>query len=172
MADPFVGQLSLVEFYFAPIGWSTAAGQLLPIQRYTALFSLLGTYYGGDGKSTFGLPNLQGSLAVGFGQLAGGSYYDIGETAGTETVTLTPNQTPNHNHSFLTSSKGDLPSPQGNSVADIKGGSIYSTTATPPQNMNFNAVSIYGSSQPHNNMMPYQGLLWVIAMTGVFPARG
>jgi microcystin-dependent protein len=172
MADPFVGQVTLVAFNFAPKGWATCAGQLLPLSQNTALFSLLGTFYGGDGRSTFGLPNLQGSVALGFGQLAGGSYYDIGEVSGTESVTLLASETPSHTHSLLAVSvAGKLSEPSGNTLADARGQSIYSTTTTPAQNMNNNAISLYGGSQPHNNMMPYQCLLWVIALTGVFPAR-
>ena len=170
--DPYVGQLSLVGFNFAPRGWATASGQLMAISQNTALFSLLGTFYGGDGRSTFGLPNLQDSVAVGFGQLAGGSYYNLGETGGSQTVTLLASETPNHTHNLLTAASGKVAIPTNNSLANAKGESIYSTTTTPASNMSTNAVSTYGGGQPHNNMMPYQCLLWVIALQGVFPPRG
>lgn len=172
MSSPFVGQVSLVAFNFAPKGWATCSGQILPLSQNTALFSLLGTYYGGDGKSNFGLPNLQGCAAVGFGQLSGGSYYDVGELSGSQNVTLLASETPNHSHNLLTTTAaGKLNAPSANCLAEVKGQSIYSTTTTPVANMSINAVSIYGGSQPHNNMMPYQGLLWIIALQGVYPPR-
>jgi microcystin-dependent protein len=173
MADPFVGQLTLVGFNFAPVGWQLAAGQIIPISQYTALFSLLGTQYGGNGTSNFALPNLQGAVAPGFGQGAGLSDYVQGETGGSSNVTLTTSQTPSHNHSCMAKSVlADQMSPVGNSMADSKAGNLYTNTATPLTPMAQAALPPFnGGSQPHNNMMPYLGMYWIIAFNGVFPSR-
>src|SRR5580698_6084056 len=134
MANPFLGQLLLVGFDFAPVQWAPCGGQLLPISQYTALFSLLGVNFGGDGIRTFGLPNLQGNVAVGFGQGAGLSRYDLGETGGTTTVTLSANQTPAHTHTPQADLQlADQPSPSGNSFARSAAGNVYNNaTSTPP----------------------------------------
>lgn len=126
MSDPFVGQLSLVGFNFAPKGWAIAAGQLLPLSQNTALFSLLQTMYGGDGKSNFGLPNLQGSVAIGFGQGPGLSLYTPGETGGSTTVTLLSTETPNHNHTANGTAGRGKNTPGGNALADSTAGAVYS----------------------------------------------
>lgn len=174
MATPFTGQLSLVGFNFAPYpAWVVAAGQIVPINKNTALFSLLGTYFGGDGKSTFGLPNLQGAVAIGSDQGVVNSFYPLGDTGGQTTVTLNVSQTPNHTHP----AKGDSTKrnivgvPVGNSFADSGTSNLYSSNTSPLAQMSPNAISMYGTSQPHNNMMPYLGMYWVIAMQGVFPTR-
>lgn len=174
MSSPFLGQLLLVGFNFAPISFLTASGQLLSISQYTALFSLLGTFYGGNGISTFALPNLQGNVAVGAGQLAGGSVYDQGETGGSSTVTLLSSETPNHTHSLLASgARGNVGQPGGNSLADAKdAGSLYSSTAAPVANMAGAALSTFGSAGPHNNMMPFLALNWIICTAGIYPSRG
>jgi microcystin-dependent protein len=173
MANPFLGQLMLVGFNFAPTGWFLAQGQILPISQYTALFSLLGTYYGGNGTSNFALPNMQGNVPVGAGQGAGLSQYVQGETGGSSTVTLLASETPNHNHTCMAKSAlSDATSPIGASLADSKSGSIYNSTTTPLTQMAQNALSIFnGGSQPHENMMPYLGMYWIIAFQGVFPSR-
>jgi microcystin-dependent protein len=174
MSNPFLGQLMLVAFNFNPVGWELAQGQILPISQYTALFSLLGTQYGGNGTSNFALPNMQGNVAVGAGQGPGLSLYDQGETGGSSTVTLLASETPNHNHTLMAKSVlSTAPSPVGASLADSKAGSIYSTTATPLMPMAQSALTTYnGGSQPHENMMPYLGMYWIIAFQGVFPSRG
>jgi microcystin-dependent protein len=171
--DPYVGQVMLVGFNFAPKGWAFAAGQLLPLSQNTALFSLLGTYYGGDGRSTFALPNLQGSVAIGQGQSPGLSPYSIGESGGTGTVTLLSSTVPPHTHGLQTAGgKPNQNSPVANAVADAKEtGNLFATSATPVSAMYGSAVSFYGGSQPHNNMMPYLALNWVIALVGVYPPR-
>jgi microcystin-dependent protein len=174
MSSPFLGQLMLAGFNFAPVGWASASGQLLPISQNTALFSLLGTFYGGDGRSTFALPNMQGNLALGMGQSTTGSQYEIGEASGEQTVTLLQSEVPAHNHSLLTASgKANEASPAGNSLGDAKEapGALYTNAVTPLVNMSASAVSVTGSSQPHNNLMPYLALNWVIAMQGIFPSR-
>lgn len=170
--DPFVGQLMLVGFNFAPKGFALAQGQLLPISSNTALFSLLGTTYGGNGKSTFQLPNMQGNVAVGFGQGPGLSLYDLGETGGSQSVTLLVNETPAHTHTAMgRNTKAETNPPVGHSLAECASGNIYTNTTTPLVPMSENAISPFGSNQPHNNMMPYVGLNWVIALQGVFPPR-
>jgi microcystin-dependent protein len=172
MSEPFVGQLSLVGFNFAPVGWALAQGQLLPISQNTALFSLLGTYYGGNGTSNFQLPNLQGNVPIGYGQSPGFSYYAIGEQSGTQTVTVLANETPIHTHApsgkNFAGKAGE--GPTNNSFADSASGNVYSTSA-PATQMSAAAISTYGGNQPHNNMMPYLGMYWIIAMQGVYPAR-
>ena len=174
MSSQFVGQLMLVGFNFPPLGWATTSGQLLPISQNTALFSLLGTFYGGDGRSTFGLPNLQGCVANSFGQGPGLSLYDQGETGGSSTVTLIASEVPAHTHALNTAAgKGNVSTPAGNSFVDAKEapGAMYSATTAPVVNMSTSAVTSFGGSQPHNNLMPYLVLNWVIAMQGIFPSR-
>jgi microcystin-dependent protein len=172
MAEPYVGQLSLVGFNFAPQGWAIAAGQILSLSQNTALFSLLGTTYGGDGRSTFGLPNMQGNVANGFGQSPGLSVYDLGETGGSQTVTLLASETPNHAHAPLGSTaRTAATSPAGGSFTNSEAGNVYSASASPSAQMSPSIINVYGNGQPHNNMMPYQCLLWIIAMQGVFPPR-
>jgi microcystin-dependent protein len=172
MSQPYLGQLSLVGFSFAPTGWQLAQGQLLPISLYSALFSLLGTYYGGNGTNNFQLPNMQGNVPIGYGQGAGLSDYVIGETSGTQTVTVLSNQAPIHTHApsgkNFAGKAGD--GPAGNSFADSASGSVYSTS-TPTTQMSPAAISTVGGNQPHNNMMPYLGMYWVIAFNGIYPAR-
>ena len=176
MADPFVAEIRIFPFSFAPKGWAFCDGQLLPISQNTALFSLLGTFYGGDGKSTFALPNLQGSVPIHAGQGQGLSIYDLGQSGGTETVTLLDTEMPLHQHSLmaLNSDVANLngPSPQ-RSLARSGLAQAYQTDAnTGVVQMAFNAVGPTGGSLPHNNMMPYLTLAFCIAMQGVFPPRG
>jgi microcystin-dependent protein len=174
MSDPFVGELMLVGFNFAPVDWALAQGQLLPISQNTALFSLLGTYYGGNGTSNFALPNLQNSVAIGYGQGAGLSNYVIGQQGGSQTVTLLASETPLHTHtasakSIVRATVGQ--GPANSTFAEMSPGSAYTTNTSPVTQMSTAAISNFGSSQPHNNMMPYLGMYWIIAMQGVFPAR-
>ena len=173
MADQFLGQMMLVGFSFAPTQWYLAQGQILPISQYAALFSLLGTQYGGNGTSNFALPNMQGNVAVGQGQGPGLSPYFIGETGGTSVVTLLASETPSHNHTCSAKSTlSDAPTPVGNALADSKAGSLYTNTLTPLTQMATTALSIYsGGNQPHQNTMPYLGMYWVIAYEGQFPSR-
>jgi microcystin-dependent protein len=172
--DPFVGQLSLVGFNFPPTGWASAAGQLMPISQNTALFSLLGTYYGGDGRSTFALPNLQETCAVGQGQSSAGSQYYIGQTGGEPNVTLLATEVPPHTHTAHADvTIADQISPSGNAFArpNPSTGNLYSKNTSPLVGMNPNSLSPAGSNMPHNNMMPYLALNWIIALQGVFPPR-
>jgi microcystin-dependent protein len=176
MANPFVAEVRAFPFNFPPIGWAFCNGQLLPISQNTALFSLLGTMYGGDGKSTYGLPNLQGNLANGQGQGPGLSLYDVGQTGGVQTVTLLTSEMPMHNHGLMAvESPLDPPdkmSPVGNVLASRTGATnMYSTARSPIAPFGSQAISPAGGSLPHNNMMPYLTLNFCIALQGVYPAR-
>jgi microcystin-dependent protein len=174
MADPFVAEIRIVGFNFAPRGWAFCNGQLLPLSQNTALFSLLGTNYGGDGRSTFGLPNLQGSAAMFWGQGPGLSLHDIGEVGGSQTVTLIQNEIPAHNHNYQVRptalASGQSSSPTGN-YGGRSNSRPYNTTPTANQFMGPTAIQPTGGSFPHNNMMPYLTMNFVIAMQGVFPPR-
>jgi microcystin-dependent protein len=175
MSDPFVAEIRMFGFNFAPTGWAQCNGQLLPISQNTALFSLLGTFYGGDGKSTFALPNLQGSVPVHEGQGQGLSQYFLGQQGGSQFVTLLESEIPAHTHGLRTSTTGTdeegLKTPAGNTTGtEPNTFSIYG----PPNslvNMAFQALAPAGGSLPHNNMMPYLVVNFCIAMQGVFPPR-
>jgi microcystin-dependent protein len=175
MSNPFVAEIRMFAGNFAPTGWAECNGQLLPISQNTALFSLLGTYYGGDGKSTFALPDLQGSAPVHQGNGAGLSQRFLGEQSGTEFVTLLQSEMPLHNHNLqaYTLDPGDNRVPAPNmSFAIVPSGVGYSDQTTPIVQMNFQSLSIAGGSLPHNNMQPFLCVLFIIAMQGVFPPRG
>ena len=170
--DPFIGEIKLVPYNFAPQGWALCQGQILPISQNTALFSLLGTTYGGNGQTTFALPDLRGRCIVHTGQGAGLSPVDLGEQAGVETVTLLLPQIPAHSHTFQVQGGNatDLGS-SGNFAAKATGsvGNIYGTSAGatfPP-----NTVQPTGGNQPHSNMQPYLVLNYCIALQGIFPQR-
>jgi microcystin-dependent protein len=170
MADPFVAEIRIFGFNFAPTGWAQCNGQLMPISQNTALFSLLGTYYGGNGKSTFALPDLQGRAPMQQGQGAGLSDRYLGESAGSQTVTLLTSEMPSHNHPLLaTLDDDDSTLPGGNMLGQLSTVYAASGALTP---FAPNALGVAGSSLPHNNMMPYLTLNFCIAMQGVFPARG
>lgn len=169
MSSPFVAEIRAFGFGFAPKGWAFCDGQLLPLSQNTALFSLLGTFYGGDGKSNFGLPDLQGCIPIMWGQ--GLSLYDIGQTSGSDTVTLLQSEMPQHNHTLLADflNGPDNTSP---TQAATSNGAFYSDTTTPIVQMNVQAIGPNGGSLAHNNMMPYLTLNFCIALQGVYPARG
>jgi len=176
MASPFVAEIRIWACNFAPTGWAMCNGQLLPLSQNTALFSLLGTTYGGDGKSTFALPDLQGRAAFFWGQGPGLSLYDEGQTGGEETVTLLSTEMPIHTHSTGRSlnAGGGSQSPAANVWAESPAGrggvvNIYATPATGA--VNPNSLAITGSSLPHNNLQPYLVLNFCIALQGVFPPR-
>ena len=175
MADPFIGEIRMFAGNFAPIGWALCNGQLLSISQNTALFSLLGTYYGGDGRTTFGLPNLQGAAPLMAGQGPGLSDRSLGEVGGEAAVTLTTAEMPLHPHSAsATASPGNAPDPAGavwGVAAVARGTAMYTgSPGTSPQ-MSPQALGIAGSSQPHNNMPPYLALTFIICLQGVFPPR-
>lgn len=171
MADPFVAEIRIFPFNFAPRGWAWCDGQLMPLSQNTALFSLLGTTYGGDGKSNFALPDLQGRAPMHPGQGPGLSLHDLGEAGGSETVTLLESEIPSHSHNLRVSAQdattrivtGQLP-------ATSLGLSLYGST---PGNTTLNpsALTPGGGDQPHNNLQPYLTLYFCIALQGVFPPR-
>ncbi|MEO8135992.1 MAG: tail fiber protein [Betaproteobacteria bacterium] len=174
MSDPFVAEIRMFGGNFAPTGWAKCNGQLLPLSQNTALFSLLGTMYGGNGQSTFALPNLEGATPIGTGQGAGLSERFQGEESGTEFVTLLATEMPLHNHflrgNFNTADVND-PSPA-RTLARSSPGSLYqSNTASNLTSMNVSGTTVTGGSLPHNNMQPFLVVNFIIAMQGVFPAR-
>lgn len=172
MADPYVAEIRIFPFNFAPKGWAFCDGQLLPISQNTALFALLGTTYGGDGKSTFALPDLQGRAPLQPGQGPGLSLYDLGQQDGSETVTLLASEMPLHNHTLRadTIDLGDTNIPNPNATfAQSAGGTLYATSSD--THLRTDALGITGGSQPHTNMQPYLTLNFCIALQGVFPPR-
>ncbi|MBS0516962.1 MAG: phage tail protein [Proteobacteria bacterium] len=174
MSEPFVAEIKIFAGNFAPRGYALCNGQIMPISQNTALFSLIGTNYGGNGTSNFALPNLQGAVPVGSGQGLGLSPWVVGETQGAATHTLTSNEVPSHQHSMRAYSNRSgtyYNTPKnGSSLAASQGGALYAP-ANKPTPMNPGAVPTYGGSQPHNNMMPGLALSFVIALQGIFPAR-
>ena len=171
MSDPFVAEIRIFAGNFAPKGWALCDGQLFPISQNTALFSLLGTTYGGDGKSTFALPDLQGSAPMQAGQGPGLSLRDLGETGGEQNVTLLQTEMPSHSHSLNgTNQLQTLPDPQDHTLARANANAYVTSPASFVQ-MNPSAIGIAGGSLPHNNMPPILTLTFIIALQGVFPAR-
>ena len=174
MSDPFVGQIQMAGFNFAPRGYAECDGQIMPINQNTALFSLLGTTYGGNGVTTFALPNLQGRapMHTGGGQGPGLSPHSLGEQSGTETVSLIDPQMPAHNHMLF-----------GQTAASTQvdpGGELYSMTASPGRMYNPGgtlvpmapqALAPTGGNQPHNNMQPFLVINFFIALQGIYPSR-
>ncbi len=174
MTSPFVAEIRIFGFNFAPKGWAQCDGQIMSISQNTALFSLLGTTYGGNGTSNFALPNLQGSTPIQAGQGAGLSLRDLGEVGGEQTVTLLETEMPAHTHSVNAASvSASANDPTGDVWAATtiarQGVNTYGTTGG--ATMGFNALNLAGGDQPHNNMMPYITLNFCIALQGVFPAR-
>ena len=176
--NPFLGEIRAVGFNFAPKGWAMCNGQLLSIAQNTALFSLLGTFYGGNGVNNFALPDLRGRVALNQGQGPGLSLYDIGEQTGTEAVTLLSTQMPQHNHLWAANSgAGDAATPNGNFLS----GAIIPTDKAPVKTyapaggatvpLAPNMVTQLNGSQPHSNMQPYLVVTFCIALTGIFPSR-
>jgi len=173
MADPFVAEIRIVPFNFAPRGWAWCDGQLLPLSQNTALFSLLGTTYGGNGKSNFALPDLQGSAVMGPGQGPGLSLRDLGEQGGSETVSLLQSEIPSHAHTMQAMSfpaNASVASP-GAAIARSAGGSAHAPAGGPAAVMAPQALAPSGGDLPHNNMMPYLTMYFIIALQGVFPPR-
>lgn len=174
MADPYVAEIRVFGFGFAPKGWAFCDGQILPISQNTALFSLLGTNYGGDGKSTFALPNFQGSAAVSQGEGQGLASYFVGEEGGVPAVTLLQSETPVHTHQALASNEvaeRQAPTPEEALARSKPGFSYQSNTSANLVQMNFQSTSVFGQSLPHNNMPPFQTLNFCIALQGVYPPR-
>jgi len=171
MADPFVAEIRIFPFNFAPRGWAWCDGQLLPLSQNTALFSLLGTTYGGDGKSNFALPDLQGRTPMHPGQGPGLSLHDLGETGGSETVSLLESEIPSHSHSWSgTLDDDDSTLPQDHLLGGLS--VIYAPGNSALVAMSDQALAPAGGDQPHNNMQPYLTYYFCIALQGVFPPRG
>jgi microcystin-dependent protein len=173
MADPFVAEIRIFPFNFAPRGWAWCDGQLLPLSQNTALFSLLGTTYGGNGKSNFALPDLQGRAPMHPGQGPGLSLHDLGESGGSDTVTLLESEIPAHSHTIRDHDLdlGELNAPAPNRVlAQSANGMVY-TPAANLVNMNAQMLAPAGGDQPHNNLQPYLTFYFCIALQGVFPPR-
>lgn len=170
--DQFVAEIRIFPFNFAPTGWASCDGQLLPISQNTALFSLLGTTYGGDGKNTFALPNLQGSVPMHPQQGPGLSEHFLGETGGSETVTLLQSEIPAHNHLLMAATlNSQSTSPANNSLGRGNPIRVYTNTNGAQANMAVNTIAPSGGSLPHNNMMPYLTMNFCIALMGIFPQR-
>lgn len=179
MSSPFVGEVRPWGCNFAPYGWTQCNGQILPIQQYTALFSLLGTYYGGNGTSNFALPDLRSRVPMKYGTSPVGTYA-IGEQGGAEIVTLLSSEMPIHNHTFLGTSDAATRSKPiaGAALATTLApggaspGDNYYSGSSNPVAINIGSLSPYaGSNQPHANIQPYLAVNWCIALTGIYPAR-
>ena len=176
MSSPFVAEIRIFPFNFAPKGWAFCDGQLLTISQNTALFSLLGTFYGGDGKSNFALPNLQGASPVSQGQGAGLSQYFLGETTGSDTVTLLTAEMPSHTHTMQADFdhfNAKATSPNGAVLVNDAPKLTFANAPASPTLvlMNPAMISVSGGSQPHNNVMPYLVVNFCIALQGVYPPR-
>jgi len=172
MSEAYVGEIRMFAGNFPPRGWALCQGQIMSIQQNTALFSLLGTTYGGDGKSTFALPNLVGRAPMHFGQGPGLSQHNLGGAGGSSNVTLLVNQIPAHTHVPAGAPAPNADTPAGGSWAStpVRGGTkVYG--GTPDTTMSPQALNVTGGSQPHNNMQPYLGVNFIICLQGVFPPR-
>jgi microcystin-dependent protein len=166
MSQPYVGEIRIFAGNFAPAGWMLAEGQLLPISEYETLFNLIGTTYGGDGQSTFALPDLRGRVP-----LHQGNAFTLAETGGVEQVTLTVSQIPNHTHALLVAGvPADLPNAQGNLLGDGTGGLTPYHPVPAPAPMAAGSLAMAGGSQPHNNLQPFLVLNFIVSLFGVFPS--
>lgn len=172
MAQPYVGEIRMFAGNFAPAGWMLCSGQTLAISEYDTLFNLIGTTYGGDGQSTFVLPNLQSRVPIHMG--TNQQTFVIGESAGVETVTLTQQQVPQHTHALLASSSaGSSSSPAGSVLAEASGtagGELSYGTDPAIVTMNAQSLTPVGGSQPHDNMQPYLVISYIISLYGIYPS--
>jgi microcystin-dependent protein len=169
--DPFVAEIRIFGFNFPPTGWATCDGQLLPISQNTALFSLIGTFYGGDGKTTFALPNLQGSAPMNQGQSGGTSERTIGEASGSEAITLLQSEMPVHTHALNAVESTATERQPPNQMFAVGEAMSFYRSAQPNTTMNPSMLATGGGSLPHNNMQPFLALNFCIALQGVFPQR-
>ena len=178
MSSPFIGEVRAFGFSFAPVGWAFCNGQPLPIAQFNALFAIIGTIYGGDGQTTFQLPNLQGNVPMHWGNGPGGFNTTIGQVQGTSTVTLTTAQTPQHNHTLTAQEvasggiveRTNKPSPT-NWLSDSAPGGIWAPTPTLDNQLAPNTLSPVGGSQPHDNMQPYLAVNFCMCLEGIFPSQ-
>lgn len=169
MSEPFLAEVKIVGFNFAPRGWAQCDGQILPIDQNQSLYSLLGTTYGGDGRTSFALPDLRGRTPIHVGQNDGGTNHSLGSKGGTETHTLTVSEMPSHDHAWQgTDATGDSPVPTGNLLGAYDNGYRAGTDLVDPVS---GTVANEGGGQGHTNMQPYLALNFVIALQGVFPPR-
>ena len=170
MSNPYVGEIRMFAGNFAPNGWALCQGQSLQISQYDALFNLIGTTYGGDGISTFNLPDLRSRIPIHMGTQAGISY-TLGEAGGTESVALTVNQIPAHTHTPMASAAGGTSnSPAGNVWADWTGSQYSDQGVVGPSQMNPAALAPAGAGMPHANMLPYLAVNFIISLSGIFPS--
>jgi microcystin-dependent protein len=171
MSEPFVGEIRMFAGNFAPRGWAFCDGQLLAVSQNDALFSLLGTIYGGDGRTTFGLPDLRGRIPIHAGHGPGLSERRLGAKGGAEKVTLTVNQLPSHTHPIKASADTalDIP-PQGKVLAESSVASMYANEA-PIESLSANAITAVGGSRSHTNLMPFLCIHFIIALVGIYPSR-
>jgi microcystin-dependent protein len=175
MSAPFVAEIRCWACNFAPRGWAMAQGQILPISQYTALFSLIGTYYGGNGTTNFALPDLRSRVPMKYGTDPVGNSYSIGEIAGTETITISSTQMPIHTHTFSgTNANGTRAKPANNSSlgTNAQGTLFYGPSNATTTTINPGTLSPYtGGNLPHTNLQPYLALNWCIALVGIYPSR-
>lgn len=167
MADPFVAEIRMFTGNFAPTGWAFCNGQILPLSQNTALFALLGTTYGGDGESTFALPNIQGRAPMFWGQGPGLSNHDLGEPGGQQNVTLDQSTMPAHAHNLFDSRPATNSAPTGANILAVANTNVYA----PAADLEPMADQQAGGGQPHNNMQPFLALSFIIALQGIFPPR-
>lgn len=171
MSEPFLGEIRIFAGNFPPRGWAFCQGQIMAIAQNTALFSLLGTTYGGNGQTTYALPDLRGRAPVHYGQLPGGNNYVQGQVAGTESVTLLANQIPTHSHSLAAGSTGTQASPSGGLPATTSARDFRYSNAAANATLHAGTVSSGAGAQPHENRSPVLALNFIIALEGIFPSR-
>jgi microcystin-dependent protein len=170
MGEPFIGEIRMFGGSFAPNGWVFCSGQLMPISENDALFTLIGTTYGGDGQETFAIPDLQGRVPLHAGAGPDGNTYQLGEKGGVESVTLTIQQIPSHNHAVIGSKTTAVSQLPGGNVAAQSTGQVY-TSANSPINLSPQSIQPVGGSQPHENMQPYLVISFILSLFGVFPTQ-
>ena len=172
MSEPYIGEIRMFGGTYAPVGWAFCDGAQVAISENDALFNLIGTTYGGDGQSTFNLPDLRGRTPVHQGTNPGtGTSYTLGEQAGVETVTLTTQQIPQHNHALMaTNAIGTQANPGGNLLANSQGPQPY-IQENPDGALNPQAVTPFGGSQPHDNLQPFLGINFIISLYGIYPSQ-
>ncbi|MHC5654961.1 phage tail protein [Stappia sp. ICDLI1TA098] len=170
MAEPFLAEVRMMGFNFPPRGWAFCDGQILPINQNQSLYSLLGTTYGGDGRTTFALPDLRGRTPIHVGRSSGGAFHNEGQKSGEETHTLSVNEMPQHTHTAdAISGPGTTPVPQNAYLADLPDG--YTDPGANLTSLRGNTVIHVGGSQAHQNMQPYLTVSFCIAIQGLFPSR-
>jgi microcystin-dependent protein len=171
MSNPFIGEIRMFGSNFAPAGWAFCEGQLLPISENDALFNLIGTTYGGDGQSTFGLPDLRGRVPVHQGQSGGSSSYTIGQLAGAEAATLTVNQMPSHRHAFASTAAPGRDTPAGSVLGSPGSGALLYAGGATTSTLSASANTTVGGNQPHTNLMPYLCTSFIISLFGIYPTQ-